>query len=232
MGVKPVATGQLIQRSQGDGLGRIEFGGGGDATHLICGFLGTDEGHNPLFAALPAALKLDVRECASRDWIDATVRFAATALLNGRLASSGVVTRLSELLLAEAIRQYSSSLADDDSGWLRGLRDPHVGRALALIHQNIAAAWSADALAREVALSRSAFMDRFRSIVGVPPIRYLASWRLQTARRQLRETSLGVGQIAHAVGYESEEAFSRAFKREFGVSPARWRDGSAELLSA
>jgi transcriptional regulator GlxA family with amidase domain len=103
------------------------------------------------------------------------------------------------------------------------LRDPQVGRALALIHRKVDAPWSTACLAREVALSRSAFTDRFTSLVGMPPIRYLTAWRLQTAKIALRETAKTIGQLAYAVGYASEEAFSRAFKREFGLSPAQWR---------
>ncbi len=165
-----------------------------------------------------------VREGTSRDWIEASVRFAAYELAEGRLASSSVMSRLSEVLLVEAVRHYAATLPDNEVGWLRGLRDPHVGRALALIHNDLRTPWSAEALAREVALSRSAFMDRFATLVGTPPMRYLTAWRLQSAKLQLRETRKSVGQLAHAVGYESEEAFSRAFKREFGLSPARWRD--------
>jgi transcriptional regulator GlxA family with amidase domain len=134
------------------------------------------------------------------------------------------MSRLSETLLVEAVRHYSSTLADEETGWLNGLKDPHIGRALTLMHQNIRAPWSAEALAREVALSRSAFMDRFRTLIGMPPIRYLTVWRLQTARLQLRESGKTVSQLAYSVGYDSEAAFSRAFKREFGLAPIQWRD--------
>jgi AraC-like DNA-binding protein len=223
-GLKPVSAGTLIQPSPDGGLARIAHGGGGAATHLVCGFLGSGEGYNPLILALPRVLKLDVREGMSRGWIEASVRFAAGELAQGRLASSSVLSRLSELLFVEAVRNYSSTLGEEADGWLRGLRDPQVGRALALMHQNIGASWSAEVLAKEVALSRSAFMERFTSLVGVPPIRYLTIWRLQTAKLNLRETRKSVAQVGHGVGYESEEAFSRAFKREFGVPPARWRD--------
>jgi AraC-like DNA-binding protein len=223
-GLAPVRAGTLIQPAADGGLARIAHGGGGEPARVICGFLGTEDAYNPLIAALPSALKLDVREAASRGWIEASVRFAAGELAAGKLASSDVMSRLSELLLVEAVRQYASTLADNETGWLNGLRDPYVGRALALIHGDIGAPWSAETLAREVALSRSAFMERFRTFVGVPPIRYLTIWRLRTARLQLRESRKSIGQLAHAVGYESEAAFSRAFKREFGLSPARWRE--------
>lgn len=222
--LKPVSAGTLIQPSANGGLARISHGGGGAPTHLVCGFLGSEEGYNPLIAALPRILTLDVRHGTSRDWIEASVRFAARELAEGRLASSSVMSRLSETLFVEAVRQYSSTLADQNVGWMKGLRDPQIGRALALIHQNISTAWSAEALAREVALSRSAFIDRFTTLVGMPPIRYLTVWRLQTAKLYLRETRKTIAQLAHLVGYESEEAFSRAFKREFGSPPARWRE--------
>lgn len=227
-GLIPVNAADLILPAPEGELARISYGGGGEASHLVCGFLGSQDAYNPLIASLPSALTLDVREGTSRDWIEASVRFAARELAAGKLASSSVMSRLSELLLVEAVRQYSSTLADGEVGWLRGLKDPHVGRALALIHQNICEPWSTEALAREVALSRSAFVDRFSTLVGVPPIRYLTAWRLQTAKLQLRESSKSVSQLAYSVGYMSEEAFSRAFKREFGLSPSRWRDQKPE----
>jgi transcriptional regulator GlxA family with amidase domain len=138
------------------------------------------------------------------------------------------VSRLSELLLAEAIRAYAASLPDGDAGWLRGLRDPQIGRALALLHRDVAAPWTAESLAAAVAMSRSAFVDRFGDLVGKPPIRYLTTLRLQTARRRLRDLGTPLGRLAPTVGYTSEEAFSRAFKREFGVSPSQWREQAAE----
>jgi AraC-like DNA-binding protein len=214
----------LVQPSTDGGLARVIHGGGGEPTHMVCGFLGSQDLQNPLISTLPRILKLDVREGASRDWVEASVRFAASELTQGRLASSGVVSRLSELLLVEAVRNYASTLGERETGWLKGLADPKVGRALALIHQRPSAPWSAAALAKEVALSRSAFVDRFTALVGMPPIRYLTAWRLQTACLNLRETRMTIAQLAHSVGYESEEAFSRAFKREFGLSPARWRE--------
>jgi len=224
-GLTPVRAGTLLQPSAGGILNRIVHGGDGEATHMVCGFLATDQGFNPLIATLPRLLTLDVRAALSRDWIEASVRFAAAELGTGRLASSDVMSRLSETLLVEAVRHYAST-CDGEIGWLKGLSDPHVGRALALMHQDLTAPWSPEALAKAVALSRTAFIERFTASVGMPPIRYLTVWRLQTAKLLLRETSKPVKQIAHAIGYDSEEAFSRAFKREFGVSPARWRSNA------
>jgi AraC-like DNA-binding protein len=223
-GLAPVNAHDLLQPSAGGGLAQISHGGGGETTHLVCGFLSSEDLYNPLIAALPRMLKLDVEQGTSRDWVDASVRFAASELTEGRFAASSVMSRLSELLFVEAVRQYSVTPGDQDAGWLKGLEDPRVGRALALMHRNISSPWSAEALAREVSMSRSAFVERFTKLMGMPPIRYLTLWRLQTAKLHLRETQKTIAQLAHSIGYESEQAFSRAFKREFGLPPARWRD--------
>jgi AraC-like DNA-binding protein len=221
-GLEPADARDLIQLSKDGGLPGISHGG--ETTHILCGFLACGDACNPLIATLPRFLKIDVREDVSRDWIEASVRFAAAELAAGRVASAGVMSRLSELLFIEAVRRYVETRAMEEAGWLKGLKDPQVGRALALMHRDISAPWSADSLAREVALSRSAFADRFRSSVGMPPIRYLTVRRLQTAKLRLRETAKKINELAYSVGYESEAAFSRAFKREFGLSPAQWRD--------
>ena len=203
---------------------RIAHGGGGDPTCIVCGFLVSETLFNPLIAGLPPILKLNLEEAGSRDWVEASVRFAAAELANGQLASSSLISKLSELLLTEAVRQYAKTLDAREAGWLTGLSDPKIGRALSLIHADPTTPWSADSLAREVGMSRSAFVSRFTTLVGLPPIRYLTRWRLQTAKLTLRETKATVAQLAHSVGYESEEAFSRAFKREFGLPPSQWRD--------
>ncbi len=222
-GLKAVRVNDLIQPAPDGGLDRIIYGGGGATTHLVCGFLGTEETHNPLIDTLPAVLKLDIRRAAARDWVEASVRFAASALAEGRVASSGLVSRLSELLFIEAVRAYAAGLPDDEAGWINGVKDSRVGRALALLHAKPQEPWTAESLAKQAGLSRSAFNDRFASLVGVPPIRYLTLWRLKLAKDKLREGRGSIAQIAHAVGYESEEAFNRAFRREFGQPPARWR---------
>jgi AraC-like DNA-binding protein len=223
-GLVPTSARQLIEPSADGGLAKISHGGGGEVAQIVCGFLGSDESYNPLIATLPRLLKLDVREGVSRDWVEASVRYAAGELTAGRLASSSQMARLSELLFVEAVRQYSVTFTDQDAGWLKGVADPQIGRALTAIHHNIDSPWSAESLAREVSMSRSAFVDRFTTLVGMPPIRYLTIWRLQVAKRSLRETRTTIAQVAQDVGYGSDEAFSRAFKREIGLSPARWRD--------
>src|SRR5262249_45204981 len=127
-------------------------------------------------------------------------------------------------LLTEAVRRYSSTLAEEERGWLKGLKDPQIGRALALLHHKLGKPWSVEKLAIDGPLLLGAVVDRFTSLVVLLSIPQLRVWRLQTAKLTLRESTRTIAQLAHAVGYESEEAFSRAFKREFGVSPARWRD--------
>lgn len=223
-GLVSVNAHSLIEPAVGGGLARISFGGGGEPTHIVCGFLGSEERHNPLIANLPRLLKLDVNDVVSRDWVEASVKFAAHELAEGRFGSSSVMSRLSELLFVEAVRSHASKLRDEKAGWLRGLRDPHVGRALALIHGNIGTRWTVEVLANRVALSRTAFIDRFTLLMGMPPIRYSIFWRLQAAKLQLRDGRGTIAQIAHSVGYQSEVAFNRAFRREFGSPPAKWRE--------
>lgn len=222
-GLPPVNAEQLIRPGRDGGLAQIEHGGGGEATHLVCGFLATDQVRHPLIATLPRLMKLDIRQAASRDWVEASVRFAARELAAGRFASSPVMSRLSELLFVEAVRDYAATLPSAYAGWLGGLKDPQIGRALALLHGRMEVAWTIDQLAREVSMSRSAFNQRFAALVGLPPIKYLAHCRLQLAKERLRDGRQTASQVAHAVGYESEAAFSRAFKRQFGQSPGRWR---------
>src|SRR5581483_736852 len=123
----------LIQQSPEGGLLKIRHGGGRERTSIVCGFLGTQDSFNPLLATLPRILRLDISKAASRDWVETSVRFAAAEIIRGRLASSDVMTRLSEVLLVEAVREYIATLGDRDQGWLKGLSDPHIGRALALI---------------------------------------------------------------------------------------------------
>ena len=222
--VHAIAAKQLMEVSDDGGLKKIRHGGGGSETVIVCGFLGTVGMPSPVIANLPRLLKVDIRAATSRDWIEASVRFAGNELTSGRPPSPVVASRLSELLLIEAVRSYSEASGRDETHYLTGFHDAQIGRALALIHNDIAAPWSIEGLAKAAALSRTAFIERFTALVGMPPIRYLSHWRLQTARTTLRARGQSVAQAAHAVGYGSEEAFSRAFKREFGLSPALWRD--------
>ena len=214
---------EVIQPPQGGGISRINYGGGGAATQLLCGYLASDAPFSPLLSALPSVLKLDVRATASGAWIESSFRFAASEIAAGRLGSTTVIAKLSELLFVEAVSQFVASLPAERRGWLAGLRDPQIGRALAVLHARPTEAWTAETLALEVGMSRSVFAERFTSLVGQPPMQYLTLWRMHVAAQQLREGRGSVAQIGFAIGYESEAAFSRAFKRQFGTSPGTWR---------
>ena len=214
---------EVIQPPQGGGIARINYGGGGAATQLLCGYLASDAPFSPLLSALPSVLKLDVRATASGAWIESSFRFAASEIAAGRLGSTTVIAKLSELLFVEAVSQFVASLPAERRGWLAGLRDPQIGRALAVLHARPTEAWTAETLALEVGMSRSVFAERFTSLVGQPPMQYLTLWRMHVAAQQLREGRGSVAQIGFAIGYESEAAFSRAFKRQFGTSPGTWR---------
>jgi AraC-like DNA-binding protein len=214
---------QVTQPPQGSGISRVTYGGGGEVTQLLCGFLGSESSFSPLLASLPPVLKLDVRATASGAWIESSFRFAANEIAAGRIGSTTVITKLSELLFVEAVSQFVANLPAERRGWLAGLRDPQIGRALAALHSRPSEAWTAENLALEMGMSRSAFAERFTSLVGQPPMHYLTLWRMQVAAQHLREGHGSVAQIAFQVGYESEAAFSRAFKRQFGTSPGIWR---------
>jgi len=195
----------------------------GARTHLVCGFLGCDvRPFNPLLSALPRVLYVRDSPGPLGGWL---ARFVQIALAVSRERHSGgesVLARMSELLFVEAVRRHLESLPADRTGWLAGLRDPQVGRALALLHARPAAGWTLPALAREVALSRSVLAERFTKLVGQPPMQYLANWRMQVAATSLARGDK-IGSVAFEVGYDSEAAFSRAFKRLVGVAPSAWR---------
>jgi AraC-like DNA-binding protein len=222
----PVPAREVIQVPKEGGLARITHGGGGDTTQLLCGFLGSDTPFSPLLSALPSVLKLNVRSTASGDWIESSFRFAASQISAGHLGSTIVIAKLSELLFVEAVSQFVASLPAERRGWLAGLRDPQIGRALSMLHSRPTEAWTAEALALEVDMSRSAFAERFSSVVGQPPMQYLALWRMHMAAQSLRDGHRSVAQVGASIGYESEAAFSRAFKRQFGESPGSWRRAS------
>jgi AraC-like DNA-binding protein len=191
-------------------------------TNVACGFLGCDlRPFNPLIATLPRLLHLPA--AGDGAWISQVMRQAVNESQNKRPGGEAVLERISEMMFVDAVRRHVERLSDASTGWLAGLRDRHVGRALALIHENPARAWTIDALADEIALSRSAFYDRFVRLIGQPPMQYLTQWRMQAAANLLRQSHAPVASIALDVGYESEAAFTRAFKRLVGTPPARWR---------
>ncbi len=192
-----------------------------DAT-IVCGFLGCDlQPFNPLIAALPRLLHLHAD--ADNGWIANFTRQAVAESHARRPGGEAMLARMSEMMFVDAVRRYADQLPPQSEGWLAGLRDRFVGRALALMHEQPAQRWTIDELGRCVGLSRSALHERFAELIGVPPMQYLAQWRMQAAARLLLETRSTVASIAVDVGYESEAAFARAFKRTVGKPPAAWR---------
>jgi AraC-like DNA-binding protein len=218
-----VSADHLMQMQREGALARIDYGGGGAATRIVCGFVGSEVRTHPLLDALPDVLTLDLNGRPGAGWIAASFRYAAEEVSSGRAGSETVLAKLSELLFVEAVREYVAGLPRERQGWLAGLRDPAVGRALALMHARVAHPWTADELAAEALLSRSAFAQRFTALIGVPPMSYLTAWRMQVAAQWLRESRRSIAQIADEVGYESEATFTRAFKREMGITPGRFR---------
>jgi AraC-like DNA-binding protein len=200
----------------------VVLGDGGPITAtLVCGFLGCDRRpFNPLLATLPRQLHLPG---LSSGWRQTFARQVVEESHARRVGADSVLTRLAELMFVEVLRRYVETLPPGQDGWLAGLRDDHVGRGLGLIHGAPAHPWTIDELADGVAMSRSAFADRFTALVGEPPMHYLAHWRMQLAAGRLAAGNAKVAAVAEEVGYESEPAFSRAFKRLMGVSPAAWR---------
>lgn len=194
----------------------------GSDTTLVCGFLGCDiRPFNPLTATLPRLLHLNAKD--NPGWIAQFVRQAVGESKNKRPGGEAMLERMSEMMFIDAVRRYVDALPEDSRGWLAGLRDRFVGRALALMHDAPATQWSVDELGRRVGLSRSALHERFSEMIGQPPMQYLANWRMQVAAGLLRSTNATVASIALDVGYDSEAAFTRAFKRLVGSPPGAWR---------
>jgi AraC-like DNA-binding protein len=220
-GLAPIGAEGLIQPGPAGGLARIAHGGGGAPTRLFCGYLGCDLANPPAVTLLPRVLKLYAAEAAG--WIETSFRFAAGQLAAGAGAPA-MLARLAELLFVEALRRHLAT-GTGAAGWTAGLRDPVVRTALACMHEDLARRWTTEELAARCNLSRSAFADRFTRALGEPPLRYLSARRLERARIMLGETADSLARIAYAAGYESEAAFSRAFRREYGVPPATWRRG-------
>ena len=205
----------------------FQSGGDGDErVRIICGFLGCDERpYNPLLATLPAMIHVSSKGAAATgpNWFGTLAAMAAQEARAPRAGGQNGLARLSELMFVEALRHYLLTLGPGDGGWLAGLRDPLVGRALQAIHEAPHEPWTVERLARHVGASRSVLAERFTATVGQPPMQYVTLWRMQIASRLLVDGA-HVASVAEAIGYESEAAFSRAFKKQVGQSPAAWRD--------
>lgn len=208
---------------------QMRHGGGGAATRFVCGYLGCNRGvSRPLISALPRLLCIPIGDGHAMTLLRDLLRVGVRESLAPRPGAESMLAKLAELIFVEALRRYAEGLPPEVKGWLAAVRDPHVGRALAALHDAPGRAWTVDELAREAALSRSALAERFTTLVGEPPMQYLTRWRLALAAQALRTRAEPLARVAARSGYETEAAFNRAFKREFGVPPAAWRRGGAK----
>ena len=220
---------------------QLSYGGGGRTSRFVCGYLNCDQRFSPLVEALPTMLLVRSRDDysaidavdasgsrptvvpqGSGTWLGTTLKFTINEARAARPGNAAMLGRLTELMFVEILREYMHRLPANQGGWLAGVNDAHVGKALRLLHANPTRNWTVGELARESAISRSALAERFTELVGDAPIRYLANWRMQLAKQLLREGA-HVQEVATRVGYESEAAFNRAFKRATGSPPAAWR---------
>jgi AraC-like DNA-binding protein len=204
----------------------LRHGGGGTLTNIMCGTVRFEHpAARRLMASLPRTIVIDGAPGSTSpeaEWMYSTLRLIAAEGRTLRPGGEAVITRLSDILVVQAIRSWAATEAAR-TGWLAALRDPRVGRALSLVHRDPARAWSVDSLAREIAMSRSAFAAQFTELVGEPVMRYVTGWRMQLALDWLEHDDVPVAQLASRLGYESEAAFSRAFKRTIGVAPGAVR---------
>jgi AraC-like DNA-binding protein len=224
---------------------QLSYGGGGRTSRFVCGYLNCDQRFGPLVEALPTMLLVRSRDeyssieaidargsrpsvvpPGSGTWLGTTLKFTINEARVARPGNAAMLGRLTELMFVEILREYMQRLPVNQGGWLAGVNDPIVGKALRLLHANPARNWTVEELAREGAVSRSVLAQRFTELVGESPIRYLASWRMQLAKQMMREGTR-IQDVATRVGYDSEAAFNRAFKRATGSPPATWRKGAA-----
>jgi AraC-like DNA-binding protein len=245
-GLTPVPVADVVQPNP-DAITSLRYGGGGNVCRLVCGYLHSDQRFGPLLDAMPALLRIRMgggalqleaftdsgryAEPVSLDqdagwWSAAIGRLIAETAKPGP-GNRAVLARLSELLFMEILRWQLTYISDGHRGWLAGLNDPHVGRAISLLHAEPARPWTVEGLAKRAGVSRAAFAKRFVELVGETPMQYLAGWRMHLARRELRDGTLALAEISARVGYDSEAAFRRAFRRLVGVPPASWRQANA-----
>jgi AraC-like DNA-binding protein len=207
-------------------LSPLRAGGGGAVSRFVCGYMSCDPYlSRPILNGLPSVFKVNIRSDRSGHWLENSILHLVEEAGSGQVGSEAMLAKLSEALFVDTLRRYVAGLSDEQRGWLAGARDPIVGKILALLHSRIADPWTIATLAEAVGISRSALMDRFTRYLSEPPMTYLTRWRLQLSARWLETTSRGVAEIAANIGYESEAAFNRAFKREFGQPPGRYRIG-------
>lgn len=230
--VTPVDNARELERILSQGLKVTRFGGGGELTKFICGYMTCDPQLSRVFlGGLPPIFKVHIRNDASGQWLENSLRYSVDNADASRPGGETVLAKLSEVLFVETLRRYIALLPQEQTGWLAGVRDPEIGKALALIHRRPAHPWTIALLGNEIGVSRSVLAERFRRYLSESPMAYLTRWRLQLGAQMLASTNNSVLQIAAEVGYESEPSFNRAFKREFGLPPARFRSQSRSASS-
>jgi AraC-like DNA-binding protein len=231
----PASDGAAFEAPPYGEIVHYEHSGGGALTRIACGYFAIDRRLcRGLLAALPRVVRIDACAGDLRSWLDTYMQLRDAARGGFQPGGACVLSKLSELMFIEAVRRHVEALPPGQTGWLAGLRDPHVGQALGLIHQAPARPWTVQSLGRAVGMSRSALAERFTALIGQPPMQYLTQWRLALAAHRLQVSQRPAGSVAEEVGYDSESAFSRAFKREFGMPPAAWRrrDGATRAAAA
>ncbi|MEP3276434.1 MAG: AraC family transcriptional regulator [Stappiaceae bacterium] len=221
-GLPPTLGDELVLPPSGDGLARIKVSGQGDETNLLCGFIASSAGPNPLLNSIPNLLIIAIEQVATQRWLEASIAIAAQELTSGRVSSDAVTAQVSEILLVEALRAYLET-EDRPKGWLAAMADPKIAHALSLIHAADDGTQRISDLADEVGMSRTAFVTAFSNILGVSPGRYSLAHRMTKAKMMLRDSGFTIYEVAFRCGYDAPEAFSRAFKRETGHAPADWK---------
>jgi AraC-like DNA-binding protein len=203
---------------------QLVYGGGGPTTRLVCGYLACEARLGEiLLAGLPPLLRVSVRGSNAGVWLESSVRYALTEARSPRPGGAGVLAKLAEVLFIEVLRLYANQHSDGRTGWLASLSDRVVGAALTHLHARPAHPWSLEELARAAGTSRSVLAERFQHLVGSAPIEYLTRWRMLLAANLLCRSRAPLARIAEDVGYQTDTAFIRAFRREYGVPPAAWR---------
>jgi AraC-like DNA-binding protein len=223
-GAPPKLVSGTVDKWLAGDISPTRIGGGGEVTRFVCGYFGCERHAAQLFlAGLPPIIRINIRTEESGRWLESSIRHLRGEAASGRSGRGVLLSRMAEALFIEALRRYIEQLPPEARGWLAGARDPVVGNVLTLLHRQPSHPWTVAELATKVGASRSVIAERFAQLVGEPPLTYLSRWRLQLAAKLLRTTRKTVLHIALDVGYESEAAFSRAFKREFGLPPTRYR---------
>jgi AraC-like DNA-binding protein len=232
-GTNPVENAALLQRITTGDLSPMQAGGGGAVTRFVCGYLTLDPLLcGPILESLPPIVKVNVRTDRAGHWLEQSIMHLLEEAVSDRAGSDAMLAKLSEALFVDTVRRYVAGLPDQTTGWLAGARDPVVGKSLALLHRRPEHPWTIAELATTVGVSRSSMVERFTRYLSDPPMTYLTRWRLRLGAQALTSSSKGVADVAAAVGYESEAAFNRAFKRTFGVPPAQYRRQTRKLASS